>query len=78
MNDADLIKYFDSKFDGIEKLFEAKISGIEEACKLKCDNRPDLEPRIRSLERWRAYILGACAVISIMISLLVKGAVTWK
>lgn len=60
---VDLRDYLDSRFDGLEKLIDAKFKPIEEAGEKQSKAIENLECRVDSLEKWRAYILGACLVI---------------
>jgi hypothetical protein len=53
--------YIDSKFDGLEKYIDAKFQPMETH-----------EQRISNLEKWRAYVLGACVVISFAVGICLQ------
>lgn len=59
-------EYLDSRFDGLEKLIDVKFQSVEATTKAQNHILEDLECRVSGLERWRAYILGACLVIGFL------------
>lgn len=65
--DVSLKEYLDSRFDGLEKLIDAKFEKVEATTKTQMETLTALEGRVSSLERWRAYILGACLIIGFLI-----------
>lgn len=62
----DIKDYLDSRFDGLEKLIDAKFQAVEEVVEKQNKALERLECRVSSLEKWRAYILGACALIGFL------------
>jgi len=65
--DVSLKDHMDSRFDGLEKLIDAKFEKVESTAKTQMETLTALEGRVSSLERWRAYILGACLIIGFLI-----------
>ena len=51
---------------------EAKLDGIADRLELGHEVHTDYGLRIGALEKWRAYILGALAVISLVLVVLFK------
>lgn len=65
--DVSLKEYLDSRFDGLEKLIDVKFQSVEATTKTQNKILEDLECRVSSLEKWRAYILGACLIIGFLV-----------
>lgn len=61
-----LKEYLDSKFDGLEKLIDAKFQAVEATNRTQNKTLSVLEGRVASLERWRAYVCGACLVLGFL------------
>ncbi|WP_048180648.1 hypothetical protein [Methanosarcina siciliae] len=64
--DVSLKEYIESRFDGLERLIDTKFENVEATAKKQTETLCTLECRVGSLERWRAYILGACLVIGFL------------
>ncbi len=66
--DADLLRYLDAKFEGVE----TRISGLqalwEEEAKVCAKDREELYTRLNNLESWRAYLAGAIGIVLLFIS----------
>lgn len=68
MSESDVLKdYLEMRFNGLEKIIDIKFQAVgatQDACNTTVT---DHETRISSLEKWRAYVLGAAAVIGFMV-----------
>lgn len=65
--DVSLKEYIESRFDSLERLIDTKFENVEATAKAQNHILEDLECRVSGLERWRAYILGACLVIGFLV-----------
>ncbi len=69
MDQDNLYRYLDARFDGIEKRLDAQHNDYKELSGYVFEK---LSPRLRRLENWRSYLTGASIVIFAILAWLAE------